>query len=184
MEGWETIVITALLSLITAIITSLVTTSLNYKNTVKKWVLEKRSELYLRFYKNAEELLKNPEKSFDDDYFNEILKVKPEMKLLSSNETFDAFKQFYEFIRNIKVGYNKYCSENNPETDPERVFIGVDEDGEPYEDRYVTEEDMNDFYDNCENYKENNMPKTEEISRHIELLYQAMRDDLGSNLKT
>ena len=27
-----------------------------YKNTVKKWVLEKRSELYLRFYKNAEEI--------------------------------------------------------------------------------------------------------------------------------
>lgn len=54
MQTWETIFLTALLSIITAIITTKVTAWSSHKNEVKKWLLEKRAEIYFSFYDQVE----------------------------------------------------------------------------------------------------------------------------------
>ena len=62
MEAWQTALLTALLSVLTAIITTKVTAWSSHKNEVKKWLLEKRAEIYFSFYDQVELALKERKK--------------------------------------------------------------------------------------------------------------------------
>mgnify|MGYP000817359238 FL=1 len=98
MEEWQIVLLTGGISVVSSIITALITLSRTHRNEVKKLVLEKRSALYFEFYDVAEMLLHNNNKVYDSEYIKVLLQFKPKMKLLSSKDTVEAFKSFFELV--------------------------------------------------------------------------------------
>ena len=92
MQVWQTALLSTGLSFLTAIITTKVTSWLNHRNEVKKWLLEKRAELYFSFYDQIENVLRKPVLVFEKEYFEFLIRIKPQIKLLASPKTFKAFR--------------------------------------------------------------------------------------------
>lgn len=182
MQTWETIFLTALLSIITAIITTKVTAWSSHKNEVKKWLLEKRAEIYFSFYDQVELALKERKKVFDQEYLNSLIALKPQMKLIASKKTFKAFQSYYEFIQATVNEYEKFCAENDPESDLSRFNEVTLDGGEEYEECNITQWDIERFERQEEKYKQDHLPDNNKMSSYIEPLYRAMRKDLGSNI--
>lgn len=181
MQTWQTAILTALLSILTAIITTKVTAWNRHKNEVKRWLLEKRAETYFSFYSQVELVLQNREKIYDKAYLNSLSVLKPQMKLLSSKKTFKAFQAYYEFIRATVIDYKNFCAENDPCFDPSRIEEIELENGEKYDEPHIYSSDIEIFEWEAEKYKQDNLPDANIINAYIEPLYQAMRNDLGSN---
>lgn len=181
MEAWQTALLTASLSVLTAIITTKVTAWSSHKNTVRKWLLEKRAEIYFSFYERVELVLKEREKVFEQEYLDSLIVLKPQMKLLSSQNTFKAFRAYYEFVQTTSNKYKRFCIENDPQNDPSKVYQVTLDNGEQYEDYNITQRDIDQFEWQTEKYKRDNLPDNNTINSYIEPLYQAMRSDLGSN---
>lgn len=166
MEAWKTILLTSILSIITAIITTRVTAWCSHKNEVKKWLLEKRADIYFSFYNQVELALKEREKVFRKEYLYSLIDLKPQMKLISSEKTFNAFRSYYEFIENIVNEYESFCNKNDPEKNKD----------------LVTPWDIDMYEWQVGNYEQEHLPNNQIMNIYIEPLYKAMRDDLGSNI--
>lgn len=182
MDAVQTAVLTTFLSILTAIATTKVTAWINHKNEVKKWLLEKRAEIYCSFYNQVEIALKERKKVFDPEYLDSLIALKPQMKLMSSKKTFKAFRSYYEFIQATLEEYEKFCEKNDPMIDPKNLQQAVSDCGEEYENCNVTQWDIERFEYEEENYKQANLPDNNKMNSYIEPLYKAMRNDLGSNI--
>lgn len=182
MEAWQTAFLTASLSVLTAIITTKVTAWSSHKNEVKKWLLEKRAEIYFSFYNQVELVLEERNKVFEQDYLDSLVSVKPQMKLMSSKNTFKAFRSYYEFIQATVNKYKKFCAENDPTGDTSRFYQIILDNGEEYEGCNITQGDIDQFERQKEKYKQDNLPDNNQMNAFIEPLYLAMRNDLGSNI--
>lgn len=182
MQAWQTALLTASLSVLTAIITTKVTAWSSHKNEVKKWLLEKRAEIYFSFYDQVELALKERNKVFEQEYLDSLIALKPQMKLLSSIETFATFRSYYEFVQATVNEYKKFCAENDPRGDSSRFYQVTSDNGEEYEECNITQWDIDHFEWQEEKYKQDNLPDNTKINSYIEPLYQAMRNDLGSNI--
>ncbi|MBQ3151136.1 MAG: hypothetical protein IJB86_07845 [Clostridia bacterium] len=183
MNDFYIIILTGVVSIITSIITALITLSITHKNEVKKLVLEKRAELYFKFYDEAEHLLHDRFKTYDSSYIQVLLDFKPKMKLLSSTKTEEAFKAFYEFVIKNYEEYRSFYIKNDPQNNPGFFETEFNEYGEEYEICHVTDMDILCFESRVENFKRENIPSTEIFKQHIAALYTEMRKDLGSNMK-
>lgn len=182
MEAWQTALLTALLSVLTAIITTKVTAWSSHKNEIKKWILEKRAEIYFSFYDQVELALMDRENVFKQSYLDSLAEWKPKIKLISSKKTFEAFRLYYEFIRNTVVEYRKFCTQNNPEDNPNNFHCITLENGEDRYDCDITDSDMEMFEWQERQYKLEHLPDSDTLISYIEPLYQSMRRDLGSNV--
>lgn len=182
MQAWQTALLTALLSVLTAIITTKVTAWSSHKNEVKKWLLEKRAEIYFSFYNQVELALKERKKVFEQEYLDSLIALKPQMKLMSSKKTFKAFRSYYEFIQVTVNAYNSFCTENDPMCDSSRFYQDTLKDGTEYEGSNITPSDIEYFEWQEKKYKQDNLPDNTKMNTYIEPLYQAMRNDLGSNI--
>lgn len=173
--------LSAIISALIALGTTLVTLHFTHKNDVKKWVLEKRAEIYFEYYDQVEEVLINKNTIFDTDYRDSLSKMKPQMKLIASDDTFKAFKEYYEFVCDTVRDYEKYRDTNDPEKDLSWLEENIDNNGERQGQMY---KNMEIFEFKMDEHKEKKLQDVDsEIDQKIETLYQAMRDDLGSNLK-
>ena len=186
MEDWEIVVLTTVLStvfsIMSSIITAKVTTKINYDNDVRKEIREKRAELYFSFYDQVEEVLKKRIYIFDRKYFESLISVKPQIKLLASQKTFEAFRNYYEFVRGQVLSFEKFCNKYNPENDPNRYEICTDDNGEEFEIDHMSPEKIEEFERLKRQYQKEYKPDTDTITAYIEALYQSMREDLGSNI--
>ena len=176
-------VVPIVISVFFSIITAFVTQKLTHKNDVKKWILEKRCALYLKIYPRIEEILHNRTIVFSDSYFKYLVEIKPEVKLISSKDTFEAFEQYFLFILKNNREYHKFCLNNDPRNDPKHFWIDTDPNGEEYEADDITEQDLQYFGAQEKNYISDNTPDADTVKSYIEGLYSSMRVDLGSNLK-
>lgn len=176
--------LSAIISALIALGTTLVTLHFTHKNDVKKWVLEKRAEIYFEYYDQLEEVLIDKNTVFSEKYRDSLSDMKPQMKLIASKETFNRFKEYYEFVCGIVREYDTYSDECDPEQDPSMYEEIVDDNEKLDEISHITELDLELFWSKMEKYREDKIKKDgPEIEQKIEKLYQAMRDDLGSNLK-
>lgn len=182
MQAWQTALLTALLSVLTAIITTKVTAWSSHKNEVKRWLLDKRAEIYFSFYNQVELALIDRQNVFKQSYLNSLIDWKPKMKLISSKKTFEAFRLYYEFIRNTVVEYRQFCTQNNPEANPDNLHRIILENDEESYDCDITDGDMELFEWQERQYKLEHLPDSDTLISYIEPLYQSMRRDLGSNI--
>ncbi len=182
MEGWEVVVLTTVLTLLSLVVTAKITTKISYNNDVRKEIREKRAELYLSFYDDVESILKDKTLVFNREYLDILVSTKPQIKLLSSKATFQAYYEYYEYIRKEIHLFEQFCNENDPLNDSSRYEYCMDEKGNEQEIVHVSEWEIHDFEKLQEKYKRENKPDNKTISAYLEKLYQAMREDLGSNL--
>lgn len=186
MDGFQTAFLTAgistVLSIISSLITAKVTRKMDYNNDIRKEIRDKRAELYLSFYNQVESVLKDRTLIFSQDYFDMLISIKPKIKLLSSKETFQAYYEFYEYVRNELHQFKKFCEENDPHNDLSRYDYFSDENGNEQETIYICNEDLLAFDRLQEKYKSEHKPDSKTVVAYIETLYQSMRNDLGSNL--
>lgn len=180
MENINVIYITAGFSLITAIVTAIVTSKLSHKNEVKKWLLERRAELYFDLYEEVEKLLNDKTLVLDKEYLKKITSYKPKMKLLTSKDTFKSFKIYYEFLTDFTNKYEKFCNDNNPENNDELYEYITDEDGVEHCISYITNQDLVEFELKMYKYKNDIYPNKETVNSVIDPLYESMRKDLGN----
>ena len=88
----------------------------------------------------------------------------------------------YNFVKNRLSRYDDYIDENDPMADPSRFQIIYSDFGEEGEVCNVTDVENFLFERNLEEYKKENLPSAEELREIVIPLYNAMREDLGSNL--
>lgn len=182
MEKWQIVVLTAVLSLFTGIITAVVTSFVHHKNDIKIKIYDLRKDLYFECYEKIDESINLSDLVFDGDFIEFVDKYKPRIKLLSSQKTFSAYQNYYNFIHEKKFEYDEFCSKENPYNNPDLCYTDY-ADGEEIEQCFVTPEHEADFANAQLNYKEQNMPSIDEMQKFIMPLYEAMRKDLGGNLK-
>ena len=182
MKEWEVALLTAGLSLVVAVISTFITTKLAYRNEKRRLVHEKRSELYFDFYEHIERILSDREVAFSQEYLDKLVEYKARIKLLSSSNTFEAFKNYYGFIKQKRKAYEKYCRQNDPENNPDNLEIDVDENGEEQEIWHISLEELNHFGTLCKTYESEHRPSADEVNQYLVPLYEAMRKDLGSDL--
>ncbi len=171
MEEWAVILLTGLISLVTSVVTSRITLSVTQKNDVRKHILQERTDLYLELFPVIDELVNWPENVFDDEYMDEFISYKADMKLLASSETFKAYIALFDVViepynfADIYTGYKngEDTSDFNPEIFSKLKKEDLDLEPEEFADKF--------------------MPDRDKICRLIQNLYQKMREDLGSNIK-
>ena len=130
-------------------------------------------------------LLKYPldrSKIFEKDYFSTLLEYKPKINLIASQEVRKETGKVYNFVKNRLSRYDDYIDENDPMADPSRFQIIYSDFGEEGEVCNVTDVENFLFERNLEEYKKENLPSAEEFREIVIPLYNAMREDLGSNL--
>ncbi len=183
MQTWETAFLTAIISILTAVITTKVTAWSSHKNEVRKWLLEKRTEVYFEFYEQAEILLQDTEILFDLEYYETLCKYKPKMKLLASCKTFIAFENYCGFVFEQKLDYDRFIEKNDPLNDMDRYHIVYNNStGKCDEFLDISQFEIDNFKDSDRIYKQNNAPDIASVNKYLVPLYQAMRKDLGSDI--
>lgn len=186
MSDWRLLALTSAISLassvIVAVVTAMLTSHFTHKNDTKKLIHEKRTELYYSFYKEVDKLLGDRSKIFEKDYFSTLLEYKPKINLIASQEVRKETGKVYNFVKNRLSRYDDYIDENDPMADPSRFQIIYSDFGEEGEMCNVTEGEISLFERNLEEYKKENLPSAEELREIVIPLYNAMREDLGSNL--
>lgn len=182
VEQIETIVLTTTLSLLASILTAFLTSRVACENEIRKTIHEKRLELYMSFYEQVELVLKDREIVFDEGYFLKVGEFKAKMTLLASDKTRSAFEDFFWFVRQKWVDYKKYNLSHDPQLDESRYHTEYDENGCEVEWTDISQSEIQAFDDEVRKYKKDNKPSKTAIEEYTERIYQAMRNDLGSNL--
>lgn len=180
--AWKTTLLTAFVSILTAIITTKVTAWNSHRNEVKKWILDKRADVYFTFYNQAEVILKTKEKIFEQEYLDSLVSLKAKMNLVSSKKTFKAFHAYYEFIEATVYDYEKFCEQNDPLKVESRCHICLSEEGNFINYLDVMQSEIDSFDQKVKQYKNDNLPDDKLINEYIETLYKTMRNDFGSNI--
>ena len=178
MESWEIVLLTAGCSLVASIVTAIITSLIHYRQDSKKWIRDKRAEVYPEIYAIVEETLNDRAKVFEREYFERLIQIKSKVKLLSSETTFEAFKEYYGFIRSINYDFKKF----NKENDPVQVITECTPNGEEFEEPYASDLELAIFEKKIKQYQKDNRPDSDTMNSYIEPLYQSMRNDLGSDL--
>ena len=183
LEQVASVVISLISPVAVAAVTAFLTSRNARENEMRKLLHEKRLELYMSFYEQVEQCLKNRQIVFEQEYFQKIGTYKAKMTLMASENTRKAFDEFFWFIRQKWVDYHKYSLENDPVLDESRHHTVHDENGCESEWVDVSQPELDAFDDEIRQYKKTNKPAKEVIEGYAEKIYQSMRNDLGSNLK-
>ena len=104
------------------------------------------------------------------------------MKLISSKQTFQKYKEYFLFVYKMQKDYIQYCNKNDPQFDLSRREIEIDENGEQYESWRIFDEDISYFEQLKRSYRSENKPTSKMLDQYLVPLYETMREDLGSNI--
>lgn len=186
MGDWRLLALTSAISLVSsvivAVVTAMLTSYFTHKNDAKKLIHEKRTELYYSFYGEVEKLINNRNRIFEKDYFLILINYEAKIRLIASQKVREETEKFYNFVREGFRQYRDFIEEHDPEIDPSKFQTICNDFGEEYEICTATEGDVLMFKDKLERYKMENIPSAEEFREIVIPLYNAMREDLGSNL--
>lgn len=180
MKIWLPIIIPSLVSIIGFIVT-IFTTNKQFTNRKKEQIIEKQSKLYLNCYKEIEKIITSPESIFTENYYESILLFKPEMKLIASNSTLSAYKNYLKFVYEYLEKYDTFYQQNNPASDDRNIEVIINEDtGERDELSHLTEQDFLQFESRLKDFKRKYCPNILDIQKHLSLLLRSMRKDLSN----
>lgn len=178
-EQIGTVILSTILTVAASLLTAFLTSKITRDNEMRKIIHQKRLELYLEVFEQVELLLKDWKNMLDKEYFEKIASYKSRMKLLASEKTTQAYKNYYEALRTSVNAYKKFRDDNDPQNS---YVYEQDENGELVQVYSPTTED----YEGCENkierYEKEQKKKVPLIREDIQKIVDAMRADLGSNL--
>lgn len=104
------------------------------------------------------------------------------MKLVASDDTLRAYKEYLNLVYDVLEKYNVFCVENDPRIDERNIEISVDEEtGTEHEISHVTEHDISNFEFLLEKYHNEHCPDMKELKKQIAKLLNAMRTDLSND---
>lgn len=164
--------ITTVLALFSAIVSSCITAHLTHKNQIQNMIYDKRYNLYCEFCEKMEKILSDKQIVFRQSYIEMFCEYKPKLKLLTSEETYSNFRELFNFI---SQKYRIYCR-FRLQASPDDI---IDDDGNTYPNEIEVEK----FNEQDRIYKNENAPTIYELNPYIEPLYKSMRKDLGSKLR-
>lgn len=177
MEICSNIIISILQTLITVTATGVVTYT-QIKNSKKIKITEQQRQVYLKCIFKADKAISNPSLVFNNKYYNDLLRLKAEIKLFGSKNVVDKYRNFLEFVYNCLRKYNNLL-EDDPRCSPKYMqVITNDKTGDVDEIGMITETDIQLFKDKIETYKKSHIPKSETIQKYINELLKTMRNDL------
>ena len=182
MAEWQIVILTSVLSVGSAILSAYVTSALSSKRETKKAIHEKRTQIYLDFYEQIDGITTDRELIFSDEYVQRLIEFKPKMKLISSKQTSQKYKEYFLFVYKMQKDYIQYCNKHDPQFDLSRREIEIDENGEQYESWRIFDEDISYFEQLKRSYRSENKPTSKMLDQYLVPLYETMREDLGSNI--
>ena len=182
MAEWQIVILTSVLSVGSAILSAYVNSALSSKREPKKAIHEKRTQIYLDFYEQIDGITTDRELIFSDEYVQRLIEFKPKMKLISSKQTSQKYKEYFLFVYKMQKDYIQYCNKNDPQFDLSRREIEIDENGEQYESWRIFDEDISYFEQLKRSYRSENKPTSKMLDQYLVPLYETMREDLGSNI--
>ena len=181
MDFWWPIIISAVISIIGFGVT-IYTTHKQFKNFKKERIIERQSKLYIECYNKIEPIINSPQLIFDYHYYESISLFKAEMKLVASNPTIRAYKEYLKFVYDIWEKYNIFCLENDPQINGKYNEIIIDEaTGCKSEINHATEQDLEYFNISTEQYRNEHFTDITEMKKQIAKLLNAMRTDLSND---
>ena len=178
-EQIETIVLSTILTVAASFLTAFLTSKITQDNEMRKIIHEKRLELYLEVFEQVELPLKDWKNMLDKEYFEKIASYKSRMKLLASEKTTQAYKNYYEALQTSVNAYKKFRDDNDPQNS---YVYEQDENGELVQVYSPTTEDYEEYENKIERYEKEQKKKVPLIREDIQKIVDAMRADLGSNL--
>lgn len=181
MEFWLSIIIPSGISIIGFCVTIYMNNK-QFKNAKKERIAEKQRELYLKCYKQIEPIINSPNLIFDFSYYQNIVSLKPEMKLFASNSTLRSFKDYLQFVYVTYEEYRSFYQEHDPFADKNNIeMTNNTETGEECEIYHVNEVEGTNFRLLIEKYCEEHCPNSTNIGKKIKKLLNAMRKDLSND---
>ena len=178
MEEWRTVVISGIFSLISAGITAPLTAILTYhlapKNDARKQIRESRTKFYLEAYPVIDTFINQPQMVYNFDYMEKFIACKATMKLLASDATFQAYANLFNLVIVPHNAYDIYDGKHQSKRKQRYYYY------DPEDLAKIPEEDLK---LPVEDFQKKYMPDKKEIDACVQALYEAMRNDLGSNLK-
>lgn len=178
MDFWWPIIISSAVSVIGFSVT-IFTTYKQFKNSKKERIIERQSNLYLECYNKIEPIVNSPLLIFEKSYYDGIVLPKAEMKLVASNSTLRAYKEYLKFVYDGWNEFNIFCSLNDPRTNGKYIEIVIDaETGFDDERSHLTKQDIQYFDYLVDKYRNEHCPDIEEIKKQLAKLLNSMRNDL------
>lgn len=178
------LLVPSIISVIGFVITIIVMVA-QFKNAKKQKITDAQRQLYLETYVDVEKIVAKNELIFEPSYYDTIFSRKGEIKLSASNEVIHEYENLLKYVHSIAWPTWKWISENHPEgNDLNYETRYDDETGEELEICHITEGMLDQFQYDYEKYKEEHMPDSKEVKKHVESLLNKMRKDLGNDVYT
>lgn len=170
MESWEIVILTGIVSMVSAIISSFVTTKLTQKNEIRKRILEERTKLYFEIFPKIDTLINHPENIAYEKYWVEFMHLKAKMKLLASKTTFREYEKLFNLLADSVNAIDIYDG------------MKRGEDCSNFDQESLSKINPLDFKLSLHEFEKKYLPNRDTTRLYIQELYEAMRMDLGSNL--
>lgn len=171
----------SIISIIGFVVT-IVVMKCQFKNAKTEKVSEQQRALYIDCYTSVEEVIKNNNLIFDDEYLEKIRSFQGRMKLIASGDVLNCYKKLLGFVCNIQNQYVEYSNSINPHENPNNYERVINEDtGEEYEIYHGNEHDDQIYTCKIDEYKENNKPQKDELKKYVDDLRDLMRKDFGTD---
>lgn len=153
----------------------------NFNYTLKQKVTDEQRKVYLDTYMDVEKIITANEVIFDPDYYKQLDSHRAQIKLAASNAVINAYHDYMKFVYDVQCMISDWVYKNNPNNNPDNFKYDSDEYGEEIEISHVTQEMMDIFELQYEEYKREHTPSSKEITNNVDRLLNAMRADLGNS---
>lgn len=181
MDNWKMVLLTTFISLIVALLTSWFTSKLAFKSDIKKYLHSKRETLYFDLCNHLDKLLMEQSLVYDKAYKEILYSFKPKVKLVASKKVIDGYRQFINMYYRYNYALQEFISMNDPFNNDDAYEYRTNEFGEEMEICHVNEHDIESYEANLNSFKNDNVPRIDEISTLINDIADAMRKDLGNS---
>lgn len=148
------------------------------KKAKNEKINERRESLYAECYEILERNIMNNNAVFDHKHIEELIRIKPKMKLIASNNVLQTYKKYYEWATAIYKDYTNYCKEKDPAN---KYYTVTEPDGTVYEIPDFTEFDLEYFDLLTKKYIDDRRIDTRTVRSKIQDILNAMRRDLGND---
>lgn len=181
MDDWKMLLLTTFISLIVALLTSWFTSKLAFKSDIKKYLHSKRETLYFDLCNHLDKLLMDQSLVYDNEYKTTLYLFKPKVKLIGSKKVIDGYKKFINMYYKYDCALAEFISINDPFNNDDAYEYRTNDLGEEMEMCHVNEHDIERYEANLNSFKNDNVPRIDEVSTLINDIANAMRKDLGNS---
>ena len=149
------------------------------KKAKKDKINENRIAHYTECYEILERNIVNNNLVFQREYIDSLIKIKPKMKLMASNNVLQAFKAYYKWVVDTYKSYLDFCAKNDPTNN---VHIETAPDGTEFEVPDFNEHDLKYYEFQQKEYIADRGIKLTTVKSKTQDILNAMRSDLGNDV--